>query len=407
MVLKIVRRLSLGSGSVIKKSAGVEKAPNRKGSPKQNHKSKKPHPASNQLPQKQDSVPSADAVSQKMRKKLQKLDKALMMSMESPKQTKARAVKRDNSSSTSTASSTISKESPAPVSFEPPRNRRVLESNLSVRSIQSTGANSCDAHPMNENVDYSLDSESESESDSSTSEEESNKSQSKQQQMQSPTRPSNRPRLDAAGGTGLFPKQSSQRSLLAMCGTTANRRFSMGSVGTFDSRDRLADDLPDFVQHDTSSRNGDAVNEPNFEHIMSIVNSWQLLKNVPDYEEILAEQILLKMFELDATVRQDLELPSLRSDKFHQVKEKLMSVVDGLLSFLGPNLDDSTEQIQELGHRYRCDGFKEYLLAPAVTEGIKYLFSLQNDATEDDVVFSSAMEHGWNDVMEFLVCKMY
>ena len=94
MVLNIVRRLSLGSGSAFKKSGDGDHTAGQKGSPKQGHKSKQ-HQPNPQPQQTKDSVPSAGAVSKKMRKKLEKLDKALMNGAESTKQDKERTVKRD------------------------------------------------------------------------------------------------------------------------------------------------------------------------------------------------------------------------------------------------------------------------------------------------------------------------
>mmetsp|Transcript_37959 Transcript_37959/g.78855 ORF Transcript_37959/g.78855 Transcript_37959/m.78855 type:complete len:207 (-) Transcript_37959:2153-2773(-) len=154
-----------------------------------------------------------------------------------------------------------------------------------------------------------------------------------------------------------------------------------------------------FEEDDSDSDDdSDVVVAPDFEVVMLVLKSWETVKCIDGYEEVLAEQIILRMMELDAHVRSDLNLPSIRSPRFHVVKDKIISVLDGLVSFLGPDLEDFSSEIEDFGHHYRSEGFKEYLLSPAVTEGLKYTVPPKD--------FSPEIEKGWYSVLNFLVSKM-
>ena len=203
---------------------------------------------------------------------------------------------------------------------------------------------------------------------------------------------------------GLTYKTYSTRSLLNMCGSGEQRRFSMGrssKASTADERDMDHDDNNDNDggdDDDDDDDDSDDCVEPRFEIIMAIVSSWEGIKTINGYEEALAEQILLRMIELDSHVRDDLGLLSIRSAKFDIVSEKIISVIDGLVSFLGPDLEDFYDKIKDMGHKYRADGFKEYLLAPALVDALK------NVVPTDD--FPPQIQRDWTTVMNFLVSKM-
>ena len=137
---------------------------------------------------------------------------------------------------------------------------------------------------------------------------------------------------------------------------------------------------------------------PQFEMIMAIVSSWEGIKTIDGYEEKLSEQILLRMMELDSHVRKDLGLLSIRSPEFWTVSEKIISVIDGLVSFLGPDLEDFYDKISDVGDKYRSDGFKEYLLAPALVDALKYVVPEHE--------FPPETQRDWTTVMNFLVSKM-
>ncbi|KAL7574493.1 hypothetical protein ACA910_015855 [Epithemia clementina (nom. ined.)] len=212
--------------------------------------------------------------------------------------------------------------------------------------------------------------------------------------------------------TGESYKRYSSRSLLHLCGSGAQRRFSMGNSSRGSASQQIygsgggaggcggggGDGEMDNDDDDDDDSNNVACEEPQFEIIMAIVSSWEGVKTVDGYEEKLSEQILLRMMELDSHVRKDLGLLSIRSHHFHAVSDKIISVIDGLLSFLGPDLEDFYDQIADLGDKYRADGFKEYLLVPALVDALKYV------VPEED--FSPHIQKDWTTVMNFLVSKM-
>lgn len=190
-------------------------------------------------------------------------------------------------------------------------------------------------------------------------------------------------------------------SLLGLCGTQTDgigrqRRFSMVPQ---DNNETSNSSLTTNGLSQTADDDATSPGEPDFEVVMSVVNSWELLKSIDGYEDMLAEQIILRMIELDCHVREDLKLPSLRSpSQFNTIKEKLIRLLDGFVSFLGPDLEDFYDDVREVGRRYRDDGFKEYLLTSAVTAGLKFVIPQED--------FPIEIERGWTIVLNFLVSKM-
>jgi len=386
------------------------------------------------------SVPSARADSLKMRNKLQELDDALVGAGAVAKVEclpHKRSISRETSGASTEKSVRSSQSSSGPKRRETPRNRRFDRSisGSSTRSLKSEGGSSVgnedvQIRPSPSSIPYrreppvnrrlqrslsvsvmSLKSEGSASgginmasephihfdiNDPDDSPDENEKKEHEQQEL---------PRRPKLGQHNGLSKQVSQRTLLGMCGTSA-RRFSVGSTAcSVQSGEEVGQQQQSQKQQkgnryvcDGSVDDGN-VEEPSFGLTMAVVSSWESVRLLDNYEEILAEQIILRMMELDSNVRKDLGLPSIRSPHFDVIKEEIMGVLDGLMSFLGPDLEDFYEEIQEVGHRYRCEGFKEYLFAPSVVEGIRYLV--------DEEDFPSDLEDGWNTVLEFLVSKMY
>jgi len=231
-----------------------------------------------------------------------------------------------------------------------------------------------------------------------------------------------------------------------MCGTNVSgdegvqrstpRRFSMGSVASMESKGNASFNnsghfnydgntsetpqtvlVPKNIQHQNQSKGKgmssskkdrrvvEAVEvvelkDPNFELIMTIVSSWEAVKQLDCYQEILAEQILLRMMELDPNTRHELKLPSLLygRERFKVLQEALMSILDGFMSFLGPApLSEFHEEMSAIGERYQSDGFRQELWTPSVVEGLRFLL-------EPD--FPTELEKGWETILNYLVSKM-
>eukprot|EP00523_Entomoneis_sp_CCMP467_P008098 CAMPEP_0168735460 /NCGR_PEP_ID=MMETSP0724-20121128/9344_1 /TAXON_ID=265536 /ORGANISM="Amphiprora sp., Strain CCMP467" /LENGTH=291 /DNA_ID=CAMNT_0008782603 /DNA_START=30 /DNA_END=905 /DNA_ORIENTATION=+ len=207
------------------------------------------------------------------------------------------------------------------------------------------------------------------------------------------------PRTLSNGVEGSPKGKTSRRrqSLLGMMGTQTDGK---GSTKRFSELGSSNASLGfDSSNHDDDDASVAGVGEPDFEIVMTVVNSWEVVKSIDGYEEAIAEQILLRMMELDCNVRKDLDLMSIRSSRFDVVKEKVMSVLDGLVSFLGPDLEDFFDEIEEVGRRYRADGFKDYLLTQSVTDAVRFVLPEEE--------FPPAIERGWLTVLNFLVFKMH
>jgi hypothetical protein len=136
--------------------------------------------------------------------------------------------------------------------------------------------------------------------------------------------------------------------------------------------------------------------------IMAVVGSWGKVKAQDDYEEALGEQIILKMMELEPCTRDMLGLTPLRSPHFTStpVSINMVGMIDVIVSFIGPDMEHSYDDLLDLGKLYISEGFNAELfpfLSQSVCSSLKFVLA------ED---FSPAIEDAWNTVIDFMATKM-
>lgn len=164
-----------------------------------------------------------------------------------------------------------------------------------------------------------------------------------------------------SGGVGN--SNSSQGSLREGVGTTTTRRNGLKRQGS------VADLIVDCNT------------------TVSVSNTWASVRHVDDYQRRLGEQVVLRLVELEpTTARKDLRLDSLLfgAERLQEICTTLCTVIDMIVTLLGPDLDDATADLARLGQQCRDQGIHNmHLLGDAVSSAVAVL--LGDDVTADMV----------------------
>jgi len=75
---------------------------------------------------------------------------------------------------------------------------------------------------------------------------------------------------------------------------------------------------------------------------------WEKVKKVENYSELLGEQIVLKLMELEPKARTMLGIKSLRDKDFLKICTQITDMIDLLISFLGPHLEDLEDELKHM-----------------------------------------------------------
>jgi hypothetical protein len=157
-------------------------------------------------------------------------------------------------------------------------------------------------------------------------------------------------------------------------------------------------DITEWTDISESAWGIDAILEYN--KIMAVVGSWDKVKAKDGYEEALGEQIILKMMELEPGTRGMLGLTSLRSPQFAIVSINMVNMIDAIVSFIGPDMEQIDDDLLDVGKLYISEGFHAKLfpfLRQSVCSGLKVVLA---------EAFSPPTEDAWNTVINFMAKKM-
>ena len=146
-----------------------------------------------------------------------------------------------------------------------------------------------------------------------------------------------------------------------------------------------------------------------FKHVSNVVESWEVIRRIPNFESVAGELLLRKMFEIDEAFRvqfgfnkdTDANDPAIYQDKkFVMHGVALVIAVDKAIDFLGPDLEPLEMELEELGRRHIHMGAKpEYW--PLVGDA---LFHTLGAALGEK--FDSKLQKSWTVVYHFLAYYM-
>lgn len=138
-----------------------------------------------------------------------------------------------------------------------------------------------------------------------------------------------------------------------------------------------------------------------FQDTIAINDIWAGLKQQDGYEDELGEQIFLHMVQADPKVREEIGIVSVRSERFGDVCQVFVELVDVVVTLLGTIEEDELHVLAEL---CRKGGINPILFGNAVSAGVK---SVLKDSTRmpDNMsdLWSTAFEKVFSDVKETMV----
>ena len=131
-----------------------------------------------------------------------------------------------------------------------------------------------------------------------------------------------------------------------------------------------------------------------------IDTSWENVKQMRNYKSLLGEEIILQLLERGA--RPYLGFSSVRSERFTQVCDNAVELVDALVSFIGPHLDNmDPSEIKPLQDQADEKGFP----AP-VRDFFAVAVSASIMAVAFPVTSPSDLRTAWRTVLQVLMDKM-
>ena len=180
-------------------------------------------------------------------------------------------------------------------------------------------------------------------------------------------------------------------SMSSMTTLVQGKPVSSGIDGAVVSSIKVYKQLPSVASSELSSATSDSCASYDsrvtltFHHkqIISVQKSWEQVKDI----EALAENVLLQMFRVQPSSRQDLGLQSMRVARFDEVasllKRSLEAVIQDLLC---PDVE--VADLADLAREYKQNGVSAKLVAQALPEGVHTTFPL-----------SETQKKAWTDVM--------
>lgn len=131
--------------------------------------------------------------------------------------------------------------------------------------------------------------------------------------------------------------------------------------------------------------------------IITVNQLWEQVKNMDTYKEDIPEQCILRMLEIDPKTRKHLRLASLRSPRYEKLCKTIMYIMESIISFLGPDLEDFIEELYSIGELCAREGINPKLLGEATLSGVVHLLGeLQQPGKKQ----------AWKSTFDFLATKM-
>jgi hypothetical protein len=131
--------------------------------------------------------------------------------------------------------------------------------------------------------------------------------------------------------------------------------------------------------------------------IISVSNTWSSVRGLPDYQKRFGEQCILRFLEANPQARKQMRLESFFTPRFTTLCKVIFEVVDFVTTLLGPELEEASEELSELGQRCRDEGINTLQLGDAVSSAVAVL--LGDDVTPD-------MTKAWKVTFDSLASRM-
>lgn len=130
---------------------------------------------------------------------------------------------------------------------------------------------------------------------------------------------------------------------------------------------------------------------------ISVSNTWASVRGLPDYQKLFGEQCILRFLEANPQARKQMRLESLFTPRFTTLCKVIFEVVDFVTTLLGPELEEASKELSELGQRCRDEGINTLQLGDAVSSAVAVL--LGDDVTPD-------MTKAWKVTFDSLANRM-
>jgi hypothetical protein len=127
--------------------------------------------------------------------------------------------------------------------------------------------------------------------------------------------------------------------------------------------------------------------------ILIVQSSWSVIQHLPNYQDAVAEAVLVHMVQSDASVRQRLALPSFRSERFEEMTVILTSVLDDIVGILAPDLE--VHDLRSYSQQWRDEGLRAAEVNKALVPALQSLVEL-----------SSYQVDAWNDIFGLVTEEM-
>ncbi|GAX26782.1 hypothetical protein FisN_9Lh047 [Fistulifera solaris] len=153
------------------------------------------------------------------------------------------------------------------------------------------------------------------------------------------------------------------------------------------------------------------MSELSYNTTSSVIESWERLKRIKNYQEVAGVTVFQRLFEKCPQARVlfgfpiDIDTNSselLQSKRFLTHAAHMMDMMDAALSmFLGPDMDMLHEIIDELADKHRRYGVTAPMF-PILGEG--FLLALETHLGES--FFDNKMKEAWKEAYSLLSCEM-
>mmetsp|Transcript_10265 Transcript_10265/g.13557 ORF Transcript_10265/g.13557 Transcript_10265/m.13557 type:complete len:162 (-) Transcript_10265:124-609(-) len=147
------------------------------------------------------------------------------------------------------------------------------------------------------------------------------------------------------------------------------------------------------------------VRELCYETIADVVETWEMAKQNPCFEETTAMAILQKLIEIEPRTKAVFGLPikdDVRKSQLHRLgalihAKRMMQMLDSVFDLLGPDTESLSEILEQLGKRHVQYGVKASFF-PFMGKAI--IYSLKEQLGEK--VWNDRIEESWVEVYEEL-----
>lgn len=148
------------------------------------------------------------------------------------------------------------------------------------------------------------------------------------------------------------------------------------------------------------------MDELSYNTISTVIDSWEKLRQLKDYEEVAGRGLFIKLFKkcpkakvlFGFPIDTDTDCPELvKSKRFIMHSSYLIQMLDTALNMLGPDFELLVEIMVELGDKHRRFGVQAEMF-PVMKDSL--ILTLREKLSDSD--FTEATEAAWNQTFDGL-----